>query len=622
MCGIAGLVLDEPAKLPSGVDFLEALAHRGPDDAGKLVWGDRVWLFHRRLSILDPTPGGRQPMSTSDGRLTIVFNGEIYNFLELRAELKGLGHRFRSQSDTEVLLAAWAEWGKDSIQRLMGMFAFAIFDTRERTLYLVRDFFGIKPLYYCRFNGGFAFASEIRPLLRLPGVSRRVSPEQVYRYLRFGLTDDGEKTLFADVYQVPAAHFLRINLDTLEVSSPTRYWRLDLGEPSSLSFQDAAEKLRELFLESVRLHLRSDVPVGSALSGGIDSSAIVMAMRYLEPGLELHTFSYVADDPSVSEEAWVDLVGRAARACVHKVRLTPQELVADLDRLVEVQGEPFGSTSIYAQYRVFRLVRETGIKVVLDGQGGDELLGGYVPYTAARVASLVRSGRLREALELLGRASQQPGRKGLWRQVLSHLLPASLQPLARRVARQGLTPSWLRWQWFADRGVIPTLPRPRYRQQHLRHELLHTLTHTSLPQLLRYEDRNSMAHSVESRVPFLTPRLAEFVFSLPEDYIVAPDGTTKAVFRAAMRGIVPDAILGRRDKVGFATPEQRWLKELFPWVERQLSPSTLELVPVLDPEGVRREWQAVLSGKRPFDFRVWRWLNLLAWGRVFEVEFQ
>lgn len=621
MCGIAGLVLREPGRPPSGADLLQALAHRGPDDQGQMSWEGQAWLFHRRLSILDLTPSGHQPMSSPDGRFSIVFNGEIYNFLELKAELERLGHRFRSQSDTEVLLTAWAEWGKESLLRLVGMFAFGLLDTKERALYLVRDFFGIKPLYYCRTTGGFAFSSEITPLLRLPGVSRRANPERLYRYLRFGLTDEGEDTLFADVHQIPPGHFLRIALDTLEISGPTRYWCLELSEPISISFEEAAEKLRELFIESIRLHLRSDVPVGSALSGGIDSSAIVMVMRYLEPGLELHTFSYIADDPAVSEEAWVDLVGEAARARVHKVRPSPQELVADLDRLVQVQGEPFGSTSIYAQYRVFRLVREVGIKVVLDGQGADELLGGYIPYAGARLASLVRSGRLGEALSFLRRASQQPGRERTWKYALSHLLPTSLQPLARRLGGQELTPPWLRWKWFAERGVIPSLPHPAYRKDHLRRELVQSVVYTSLPMLLRYEDHNSMAHSVESRVPFLHPRLAQFILSLPEEYIIAPDGTTKAVFRAAMRGIVPDAILNRKDKVGFATPEQRWLRELTSWVETQLSSGTLEQVPPLDPEGVRQEWLAVLRGRRPFDFRVWRWLNLLAWARIFEVEF-
>lgn len=621
MCGIAGVALREPGERSWGADFLRALAHRGPDDQGQMVWEDRVWLFHRRLSVLDPTPGGHQPMSSIDGRFSIVFNGEIYNFLELRAELERLGYRFRSRSDTEVLLAAWAEWGKESLLRLVGMFAFGLLDTKERALYLARDFFGIKPLYYCRTTGGFAFASEIPPLLRLPGVSRRANPERLYRYLRFGITDDGEHTLFADIEQVSPAHVLRVSLDTLDVSPPDRYWSLELSEPVPVSFREAAGRLRELFLESVRLHLRSDVPVGSALSGGIDSSAIVMAMRYLEPSLELHTFSYVADDLAASEEAWVDLVGDAARANVHKVRPSPQELVADLDRLVQVQGEPFGSTSVYAQYRVFRLVREAGIKVVLDGQGADELLGGYVPYVGARFASLVRSGRLAEALSFLRRASQQPGRGKVWMHALGHLVPGSLQPLAYRLGRQELTPPWLRWKWFAERGVRPTLPLRRYSKDHLRRELLRAVTCTSLPMLLRYEDHNSMAHSVESRVPFLVPSLAQLVLSFPEEFIIAPDGTTKAVFRVAMRGIVPDAILERRDKIGFATPERRWLNELTPWVEGQLSTATPEEVPPLDADGVRAEWEAVIRGRRPFDFRVWRWLNLLAWVRVFGVDF-
>lgn len=620
MCGIAGVVLRDPGQALEGVDFLRLLGHRGPDDEGHVAW-DQVRLFHRRLSILDLTPGGRQPMWTADGRRAITFNGEIYNFVELRDELERLGHRFRSRSDTEVLLAAWGEWGPACLERLVGMFAFALLDTAERALYLVRDFFGIKPLYYCRFRTGLAFASEIPPLLRLPGVSRRVHAERLYRNLRFGITDEGGQTLFADVQQVPPGHFVRWDLDTLESRGPSCYWALEGAlRPADLSFREAAERLRDLFLESVRLHLRSDVPVGSALSGGIDSSAIVMAMRRLEPRLEIHAFSFVADDPEVSEERWVDLVACAARALVHKVRIGPQDLVQDLDELIRVQGEPFGSTSIYAQFRVFRRVREIGIKVVLDGQGADELLAGYIPYTAARVASLLASGRVGQALALWRRASRLPGRRTLWQHILGRLVPGPLQPFARRLAGQDLVPPWLRWRWFAEREVPLALPRRR-RLGGLRGELLEALTSTSLPMLLRYEDRNSMAHSVESRVPFLTPQLASFILSLPEEYIVTPDGTTKAVFREAMRGIVPGSVLERKDKIGFATPERRWLTQLAPWVEAQLAPEALERVPVLDPQIVREEWRGVLAGSRSFDWRVWRWLNLLAWARAFEVEF-
>ncbi|WP_022798872.1 asparagine synthase (glutamine-hydrolyzing) [Thermus islandicus] len=640
MCGIAGLVLRTPD--PRGVALLEGLsrtlAHRGPDDKGYLLWGPegllasrdpvpvegfRLGFAHRRLSILDLSEAGWQPMSSPDGRLYVVYNGEVYNFLELRETLEARGHAFRSASDTEVLLAAWREWKEGSLTHLVGMFAFALLDMEENALYLVRDFFGIKPLYYTAFPGGLAFASEIPSLLSLPGVRRRVNPERLYAYLRFGLTDHGGETLFAEVRQVPAGHYLRVPLEAPDRAELVRYWRLFPEEGGNLSFKGAAERLRELFLESVRLHLRSDVPLGFALSGGIDSSAIVCAVRHLEPSLELHAFSFVAEDEGVSEERYVDQVVRACGVRVHKVRIAPEELAQDLDSLVRVQGEPFGSTSIYAQYRVFRRAREEGIKVMLDGQGADELLAGYVPYGAARVASLLASGRLWEALALLQRLSRLPGRGTLWKQVLGRLMPRAFQPLARRLGGEALLPPWLNASWFAERKVAP---RPPSRLQgplkdRLRQELLEALTETSLPMLLRYEDRNSMAHSIESRVPFLTPELAQFVLSLPEGYLLAPDGTSKAVFREAMRGLVPEGVLARKDKIGFATPELRWLRALGPWVEVLLRGEALRSIPALRPEEVLKEWREVAEGRKRFDFRVWRWVNLVAWSEAFGVEY-
>jgi len=635
LCGIAGIALRKPGALGWAVRALQGLRHRGPDDQGWLAWSPaaaasrgKTWdgaqgsvlLVHRRLSILDLSEQGWQPMSSPDERYHLVYNGEIYNYLELRQELQALGYCFRSHSDTEVLLAAWAHWGTASLKRLVGMFAFAVLDTREQSLHLVRDFFGIKPLYYSAFAEGVGFASEIPVLLELPGVRRQANPERLYRYLRFGLTDDGAQTLFSDIQQLPAAHYLRLDLNNLRLTEPQRYWQPTLQSPLELSFEEAAQAIRAQFVENVRLHLRSDVPVGAALSGGIDSSAIVMAMRQLEPDLELHTFTYVADN-GVSEEHWADLLGRAAGVQAHKVKPSASELVADLDHLVQVQGEPFGSTSIYAQYRVFRLAQEAGIKVMLDGQGADEVLASYAVYSGARLASLVRQGRWLEALAFLRASQLEPALKDTWKSAIGFLIPPRLEPLARRLVGQELTPLWLNTAWFAEHNVQLVSPRAVHGRDVLRQELLQSLTETSLPKLLRYEDRNSMAHSIESRVPFLTPGLVELLLNLPEAYVLSPQGQTKAVFRRAMQGLVPQAILERKDKVGFATPEQHWLRQLAPWVKQLLDSETLRRITPLRQAAIKAEFDAILAGRKPFDFRVWRWINLVAWARTFDVRF-
>jgi len=666
MCGIAG-ILNFSGTFPvlkSVRNMTDALRHRGPDDEGYLVAETktgRVDLFggndtpqdvfacplpyapkskidhakeleqvpqialgHRRLSIIDLSPSGHQPMCNSKGTLWIVYNGEIYNYIELRDELESAGYGFHSHSDTEVLLGAYEHWGAGALNRFVGMFAFAILDLLKKKLFLARDFFGIKPLYYTMLPAGFAFASEIKALLELPAVSRRVNAQRVYEYLRLSLTDHGEETLFSQIHQVPAAHFLELSLDHPEFPKSERYWDIEAGLTSGLSFHEASDRVKNLFLDNVNLHLRSDVPVGSALSGGMDSSSIVMAMRKLRGNAaDLHTFSYIADHGSLSEERWVDLIGASSGATVHKVRFDSRELTDRLDRLVYVQDEPFASTSILAQNSVFRLARENGITVMLDGQGADELFGGYGSHLEARLASLLRNARFPDAFRLLRRARRSPGVRwwNLAGRALVPLLPGAAQAISRRVAGRQPAPGWLNLKWFAEREV---LLRPVQRNEDgdgFRQQLHQTLSKTMLPMLLRYEDRNSMAFSIESRVPFLTPDLVHAAFSLPGEYLISKDGLSKAVFRSAMRGMVPDSILDRRDKIAFSTPEPQWLMALRPWVEKTIQAGAAEHVECLNYRVIEKDWPLLLRGGEAFDGRLWRWINLILWAQRFAVVF-
>ena len=636
MCGIAGY-LGKDGHEPDGA-FIEramrGMGHRGPDDGGWLAWKAgsltsgvtpprtlppaQVLLVHRRLSIIDLSENGRQPMQTPDGRYALVFNGEIYNYLELRAELQALGYSFRTQTDSEVLLAAIVTWGTDALRRLVGMFAFALLDTCKRELLLARDFFGIKPLFYALTAGGLAFASETNVLADLVPVDRRVNAQAVFNYLRFGITDEGEQTLLEGIKQLPAAHYVRIDLERIHELQPVRYWRMDPGPPLEISFPEAVARVRELFIENVRLHLRSDVPLGTALSGGIDSSSVLMVMRHLQgPNADLHAISYIADDAALSEERWIDIVGQAANATVHKVRLAPTQLIADFQHLVSRQGEPFRSTSIYAQHRVFCMAQEAGIKVMLDGQGADEMFAGYPQYYGARLASLVRRFRLPAARRLLNgaQANGAPGRLQLLQLAARWLAAPSLQKALRQLVGKDLVPAWLNASWFARRGVRCAEPSLPHCQQQLRADLRAALEGGSLSHLLRYEDRNSMAFSIESRVPFLTPQLAEFVTSLPEEYLISADGVRKSVFREAMRGIVPDVVLDRKEKIGFETPERKWLLALRPWVENLLQSDRARELRALDYPKAVQYWEAACAGRRPFGTAIWRWINLIEWSQ-------
>lgn len=657
MCGIAGIVSTDPSERVASIieRMCKRLRHRGPDDEGyfltsrrggpKFACGGRdtdrrlalpsidvsnggpfdVALGHRRLSILDLSPAGHQPMASADGRFWIAYNGEIYNHVELRQELESQGVVFHTRTDTEVLLQALLTWGNGALHRLIGMFAFALLDTERGRLLLGRDFFGIKPLYYVAEKNTFAFASEIKGLLAIPSVGRRVNARALLGYLWFGVSDHGSETMFEHIRQLLPGHCLEISLDRPIEPRIEQYWSVAAGSPAQISLAEAARKVREMFVESIRLHLRSDVPVGTALSGGVDSSSIVMAVRRLCGGRsDFHSFSYIAGDPSIDEEAWVDIVAQAARTTVHKVRITPKELVADLDGLIATQDEPFGSTSIYAQHRVFRLAHEVGVKVLLDGQGADEMLAGYPPYRSVRLGSLLRQGRWCAAGAFLRQAGQLPGTNilELLRGIRGSLLPAELRRKARSWLSRLYAPSWLASDWFYERGVHLESPSEGEARRELRPMLAEAISRTSLPALLRYEDRNSMAYSVESRVPFLTPQLVEFVLSLPDEYLLGTDGTSKHVFRVAMRGIVPDSILDRRDKIGFQTPERDWLQMLRPWLNTVLASDAAKAIPALRLDAHTRECAAVLGGRNRFDWCIWRWVNVIRWSEVSGVTYE
>ncbi|MFQ4139209.1 asparagine synthase (glutamine-hydrolyzing) [Nodosilinea sp. PGN35] len=629
MCGILGIYTPQVApEMPACLRAaLDALSHRGPDDRGQTVdamANGTLGLGHTRLAIIDLSPGGHQPMHGASQRFTVVFNGEIYNYRELRDELQALGYRFSTDSDTEVLLTCWEAWGEDCLPRLQGMFAFAIVDRDRQTLTCVRDAFGIKPLFY-RWDGArFAFASELPALFKLLGDRPQANLQKAYEYLVFGYYDDQDSSFFQHVSGLRPGHSLTIALGT-ERSTLKRWWWPSIAERNDLPYEKAAQHLREVFLKNIRLHLRSDVPLGFALSGGVDSSAVVCAARYLYPDLPIHTFSFIAPGTSVSEEPWVDLVNGAVNATAHKIVIDPEELALDLDDMVLSQGEPFGSTSIYAQYRVFRAAREQGVTVMLDGQGADELLAGYHGYPAARLRSLVEHGSTAELVAFMHRWSGWPGRSHRQAAVAlgSVLLPSPLRRWARGWLGRDFHPPWLRLEVLADRGgalQAPSFDRTAEgKGRRLAEQLRSALTGQGLQPLLRHGDRNSMRWSIESRVPFLTTDLAELTLALPEDYLLSSQGETKRIFKTAMRGIVPDDILDRRDKIGFQTPERQWLNVLRPQIAdwMAIAPS----IPLLNADLCQQEINAILDGDEELNWQAWRLINYCRWAQVFNVQF-
>jgi asparagine synthase (glutamine-hydrolysing) len=630
MCGIAGFLSSSPNA--SGDRLAAAgrrLQHRGPDDSAFLAASltsfsisreppqlpSHLGFVHRRLSILDLSERGRQPMASPSNRSAICFNGEIYNYRELRTELESLGSTFHTESDTEVLLAMLDRFGRAALPRLRGMFAFAYLNLDSRSLLLARDPFGIKPLYLLRHQSQLAFASETAALLDLlPDAPTSLDPQHVYNFLRFGTADNGRSSLYHEISQLPPAHSLEIPLDNPAVGTPVPYWSVQLNEPRQISLKEAAAGLRDRFIDSVRLHLRSDVPVGAALSGGVDSSAIVASMRALEPHADIHAFCYAPAGFSLNEERWARIAADKAGVHLHTVDFSASELASDLDQLLLTQGEPFGSTSIYAQYRIFKAARAAGVPVMLDGQGGDETLAGYPLYFAARLAGMARRHEWSQLLNLWRkRATSGGGHMSAWYQAAGHLLPESLANAGRRLVGKELMPAWLQQSYFQDARVRTGRLESPLNSSGVRGVLAETLTRTIIPQLLHFEDRNSMAWSVESRVPFLHVEFVEYALSLPEHLLLGDDGTTKLAFREAMRGLVPDPILDRRDKIGFHTPQNTQLAETTPWVRSILDSIPESASRIINPDGLLSLWNRVSSGQAGHDHSFWRALCFIRW---------
>lgn len=554
MCGIAGLLSldDAPPPRAEVARMLAALAHRGPDGEGIEECGPAV-LGHRRRAILDVTPAGRQPMADASGRFVLTFNGEIYNYLELRAGLEASGARFRSRSDTEVLVEALARWGPAAVERFNGMFAFAAYDRKERTLFAARDRFGEKPFYYRLEEGRrFAFASEIHALLGPRGVGARPREEVLCSFLAFGHAGTTATTPYEGVDQLPPAHTLTLRGGRVTLR---RYWSLP-GAPEVQEEPEAASvaRVRDLLADAVRIRLRSDVPVGSCLSGGLDSSTLVGAIASLrEPGAPPQVaFSAVFPGDPVDESRWIDAVEARTGVRVHRVEPTAEGFLEDWPALQRSQEKPVGGPSIYAQWCVMRRAREEGVVVLLDGQGSDEVFGGYHFLFQDHWWSLLRSGRVGELRREMAAFDALHG-AGRARPILRAGVRSRVPRWIGRM-RSGASFPWIAGEFLA-RAYRPAPARPA----DLRGSLRECLGTRMIPHLLRHADRNSMAFAREVRLPFLDHRLVEAVDALP-DGMKLRGGVTKWALREAARGWIPEEIRSRTDKLGFAVPTLAWLR--------------------------------------------------------------
>ncbi|MGO2584197.1 MAG: asparagine synthase (glutamine-hydrolyzing) [Brachybacterium tyrofermentans] len=619
MCGISGSYGFGADTEGIARRMNSALAHRGPDGEGLFVDGE-TGLAHRRLSIID-VAGGAQPMTTADGRYTIVYNGETYNYLPLRAELEELGHTFRTDSDTEVLLEAHAEWGTAAYDRFNGMFAFAIHDAQTGTVTVARDHFGIKPLYYwidesAEGAGGrpqVLFGSEIRALLAAQRFDAAPDDRAVYRYLKFRVQDDDSQTFFRGVRRLMAGEVLEIRADGTSVTSFTRLQEelREIAErPSRPYSQEVVDEYRERFQESVRLRLQSEVPVGTSLSGGLDSSAVAAVIaRHLREqpqdenfsavGSRQNTFSAVFPNSSNDEEAYVDklLSDNAGQITAHKIHPQPDAFLEDLRDFVRTQEEPIISTGPYAQYAVMREASQH-VTVLLDGQGADEMMAGYNPYFYVYLRQLRRQKRFKEL------ASEIVGSRDILRKLARTKYSGRTSVPIEALLNSGFVSE------HSSEKVTSV-------QDDIKERLLEDTFRSSLPSLLRYEDKNTMRFSIEGRVPFVDKELLKFLFSLDESAIIH-DGWNKRILREAMDGILPDMISKRRNKIGFTTPEGEWFRTIAPELMDIFASESFASRPYFDAPSVVALFEDYIANPGNHGTMMfWRLLNVELWMRTF-----
>lgn len=624
MCGFFGIY--DPHNLRHfSAGELEGISrtfrHRGPDDQGYYTDANIALAFNR-LSIIDLSRAGHQPMSSVEGDLHLVFNGEIFNYIELRTRLQAKGHRFISESDTEVILHAYREYGVDCLSHFNGMWGFALYDAGKKRLFCSRDRFGIKPFYYSVDGTTVTFGSEIKALLKA-GVPAEPDERQVFKYLALGQLDIDEKTMFSNIFQLPPAHYMVCENGQLQVS---RFWNLEdrtNNADCNMAPEEVLEQFRELFFSAVDIRLRSDVPIGALLSGGLDSSAIVSVIDVLarekKLPLDIKTFTASYRDKGIDESRYAAEVVR--KTGIENVLVYPNaegDLWQAIEKVVYHQDEPPLTMTAFAHWYLMEEIHKQNIKVIISGQGADEMMAGYVEqFSGFFLADLLSSGALGKFFHETGRLHSTSLLS--YRLILAQLVKAFLsrrishiiKSLLREKAIQHLKSGFVKAHWRSFSQIPGMQHYSRLNQQ-----LHRSFTVESLPRILHYEDRNSMAFSIEQRVPFLDYRLVEFLFSFSNRQKME-DGIGKVVLRRALKGVMPDAIVHRYSKLGFTVPQKRWIQEMDGYVNDLFSSSAFQQRGYWDPEKIQKLYKENREKGTRMDTFLWRVIACETWHAAF-----
>lgn len=608
MCGICGIIhFDQSSVAETDIcQMMRMMKHRGPDDEGVFINGN-IGLGFVRLSILDLSPSGHQPMYSHDNRYVIVYNGEVYNYIELRNELKQNGFSFKTGTDTEVVLAAYQLWGEDCLNRFNGMWAFVIYDTLQKTVFASRDRYGIKPFYYVQNDRMLAFASEIPPLLQiLPG---KPSPDNqsIFDYLVFNRTDQTEHTFYKEIKKLQHGHILYVSNQSLT----NRRWYHLQGRVDKAQGFNSPEEFKEYFSSAVGLRLRSDVPVGVCLSGGLDSSSIVAILLNDYQKNDLQTFSATYQQGQLGDETQFINELSPLLNHMHYINPSAESLYKDLQAFVKAHAEPIPATGPYAQYKVMELAKGN-VVVTLDGQGADEELAGYHYFFGFFFKDLLKQLRIGKLTsEMLSYLNKHQSLYGL-KSFIYFLLPQKMRTLTR-ISEKGYVTKEFSSAYMQQNAVAGNL----YGSSSLQDSLINHFEY-KLEHLLKWEDRNSMAFSIEARVPFLDYRLVEKLLASSNDMMINK-GMTKHILREAMNGQLPEAIRLRRDKIGFGTPQDEWFREKA-WqisIREVLHSDSFSSRRIIDTQKAQAIYKQHLTGKGNYSKEIWKWMHLEMWFREF-----
>ena len=636
MCGINGIVTYDENSKHRITKMNDLVKHRGPDDEGYVVINSitdhfqqcsgndsityiknkfrnilqtdlnqfDVILAHRRLSIIDLSENGHGPMGSADNKLWITFNGEIYNYIELRKELEQNGFIFKTKTDTEVIINSYKFWGIECLNKFNGMWAFAIWDCVRKELFLARDRFGVKPLYYSFSENSFAFSSELKPLLFFSQNTPQVNRAKIPFYIIYGNRLNTDETYFEDVHSLPASHYMILKDNKIDIK---RYYDLPVNPEHSESEEELKNKIVDILTDSIKLRYRSDVAVGACLSGGFDSSSIVSLSKHIS-GNSLNTFSAVWDEKNCDESEYIDIVNKQYGCKSHKIKPKPEEFEVIFDKLNYYQEIPTEGPGLYPQWYVMQEA-SSKIKVLLDGQGGDEVFGGYF-LTGHYLRSLVKDKRFFRTVTSPDTFFRFFMKNGL-HSFLSWVFPNQYLSLNR--SKYGNKFRILNQDNFREKELTellkPEIPEGKYGNflNNVSYQFIYLQT---LPSLLHYEDRSSMAHSIESRVPFLDYRLVELGINLKPDQL-SNKGLSRPLYRNALAKHLPVEIVTRKDKLGFPTPFSGWtkgiLKEMI--LDNLLNPNS-QIGKYIDVERLQINLNDHFSGRKDFSWEIWRLLSL------------